>query len=98
MSTESILARVRDYVTESYLYMRPDFTLGDDDNLLGNGVLDSMGVIELTEFLASEFGIEIADNEITESNLGTLRSIAQYVTSKKDSGKVNTAYEAIGAD
>jgi acyl carrier protein len=82
MSTTDVLTRVREFVHDNFLYMRPDFQLGDDDRLLGNGVIDSMGVMELTEFLSDEFGIRIADVEITETNLGTLRSITRYVEAK----------------
>lgn len=97
MSTANVMIRIREYVRENFLYMRPGLELGDDDHLLGNGVIDSMGILELTEFLAKEFGLEIGDHEITESNLGTLRSITRYVESKRvrlDS----TAYERIGVN
>jgi acyl carrier protein len=97
MKATSVLSRVRDYVTENFLYVRPQFQLGDDDRLLGNGVIDSMGIIELTEFLGTEFGIEVADTEITEANLGTLRSIARYVDSKMAHGDT-VAYQNAGVD
>lgn len=83
MCAPDVLSRVRAYVTENFLYMRPDAQLGEDDRLLGNGIVDSMGVVELIEFLGEAFGIEVGDAEITESNLGTLRSIARYVESKR---------------
>lgn len=82
MQNTDLMQRVRDYVTQNFLYMRPDFPLGEDDRLLGRGVLDSMGVLELIAFLGDEFGIDVADDEITEANLGTLRSITNYVASK----------------
>jgi acyl carrier protein len=78
-----ILERTRAYVTANFLYMRPDFALGDDDALLAKGVIDSMGVMELIGFLSAEFGITIADEEITEANLGSLQSIARFVAMKQ---------------
>jgi acyl carrier protein len=56
-----------------------------------------MGIIELTEFLGTEFGIEVADTEITEANLGTLGSIARYVESKMANGDT-VAYQNAGGD
>jgi len=79
MDQAAILARTRAYVQETFLYMRPGFTLGDQDRLLERGVIDSMGVMELLAFLRSEFGVAVADDDITESNLGTLADIARYV-------------------
>ena len=77
MDHAAILTRTRAYVNETFLYMRPDFTLGDQDRLLQRGVIDSMGVMELLVFLRSEFGVVVADEDITESNLGTLADIAR---------------------
>ena len=86
MDETAVLARTRAYVTETFLYMRPGFTLADQDRLLQRGVIDSMGVMELIAFLRSEFGVDVADDDITESNLGTLADIARYVAAKRGNG------------
>lgn len=86
MDQTAILARTRAYVHETFLYMRPGFALGDQDSLLQRGVVDSMGVMELIAFLRSEFGVVVADEDITESNLGTLADIARYVASQNGNG------------
>jgi acyl carrier protein len=83
MTPGEVTSRVRGYITENFLYMRPNFTIGDDDSLLGNGIIDSMGVIEVITFIQQEFEITIDDEDITEENLGTLAAIARYVLSKK---------------
>lgn len=81
-SEAEIRSCVRAFLTENFLYMRPDFALGDDDPLLERGVVDSMGVMEVLQFLESTFGVEAADDEITESNLNSLNAIARFVASK----------------
>ena len=83
MTPGEVTSRVRAYITENFLYMRPNFTIGDDDSLLGNGIIDSMGVIEVITFIQQEFEITIDDEDITEENLGTLAAIARYVVQKK---------------
>ena len=45
---------------------------------------DSIGVIELVEFLQREFGCAIAEDEITEANLGSLSAIARFVHTKRN--------------
>jgi acyl carrier protein len=77
-----ILAKVRTFVTTEFLYMRPDFRLADEDSLMTAGVVDSMGVMEVLTFLEDSFGVRAADDEITEANLGSLRSIARYTAGK----------------
>ncbi len=86
MDEPAILTRTRAYVLDTFLYMRPGVALGDRDRLLQKGVIDSMGVMELIGFLRSEFGVAVADEEITEENLGTLADIARYVASKLRNG------------
>ena len=86
MDEAAILARTRAYVTETFLYMRPAFELRDQDRLLERGVIDSMGVMELLVFLRNEFGVVVPDEDITETNLGTLVDIARYVSAHRGNG------------
>ncbi len=86
MNQQAVLARTRGYVTEAFLYMRPDFALADDDSLFEKGVIDSMGVLELIGFLHSEFGVTVADEDINETHLGTLAGIARYVLARRGNG------------
>jgi acyl carrier protein len=57
----------RRYITENFLY----------------GIVDSMGMMELIGFLEDRFGLQPADDEITEQNFATLRRIAAFVASKR---------------
>jgi len=89
LTAATIADRARTYVRDNFLYMRPDWPLQDDAALLGSGVIDSIGVIELVEFLQREFGCSIAEDEITEANLGSLSAIARFIHAKRN-GKAGT--------
>ena len=82
-SEASIMAKVRDFVQENFLYMMPDFELADDDRLLERGVVDSMGIAEVISFIESQFGVYAAESDISEANFGSLRSIAAFVAAKR---------------
>src|SRR5688500_10451085 len=47
MSKAEVLERTEKYVRDNFLYARPDFTLAPNEPLIRNGILDSMGVMEL---------------------------------------------------
>lgn len=79
MNKDQIASRIRSFVEENFLYMRPDLELANDESLMGKGVVDSMGVMEMIEFLEEEFGVVVDDDDITEENLGTIDRIAEYV-------------------
>jgi acyl carrier protein len=87
LTENAIVERTRLWVRENFLYMRSDWKLGADDPMLGSGVIDSVGVIELVEFLQRTFGIEIADQEITETNLGSLNAVGRFIHQKCHAGK-----------
>ena len=83
-SVAGVEEAVTAFVRENFLYARPDFPLGPDARLLEHGIIDSMGVVEIVEFLQSQFGVVVRDDEITEDNLGTIAAIARYVVLRRD--------------
>jgi len=83
ISEAGTITRVRAFVLENFLYMRPDFQLSDDDRLLEKGVVDSMGIAELIAFIEDEFGVHAAETEISEANFGSLGAIGAFVESKR---------------
>ena len=83
MTQHEIAARVRAYVLENFLYMRKDYEFSDTDSLMGHGVIDSMGVIELITFVQDEFQVEVDEEEITEENFGTIAAVSRFVQGKR---------------
>jgi len=79
LTEEQIRAQVRAFIEQEFLYMRPGVVITDEDSLMKKGVLDSMGVLEVMQFLTDTFGVTPADDEITEANLGSLQAIAAFV-------------------
>jgi acyl carrier protein len=84
MTAAHVIERTRAYITENFLYMRRDFRLDDNDSLLGSGIIDSMGVMEVIAFIETEFGVEVGDEDVTEENLGTIRAISKYVVARAE--------------
>jgi len=78
----TVSSKIRQYISDNFLYTRRDAILGDDEQLLERRIIDSMGMVELVTYIGEEFGIEVADDEITEANFGTVSSIVCFVSSK----------------
>ena len=83
MTHDEVVAAARAFVMENFLYTHPDAVLPADEPLLGAGIIDSMGVIELVDWMASTWDVYVEDDEITEENLGSLAAIAGYVCRKR---------------
>ncbi|QEG01373.1 D-alanine--poly(phosphoribitol) ligase subunit 2 [Stieleria maiorica] len=54
-------------------------TISQDDDLLGGGHIDSMGIMRLIAYLESEFGISVPPEDVTIENFESPRTIATYV-------------------
>jgi acyl carrier protein len=70
---------LREYVTTELLYDRELAELGDDDSLLGPGLLDSVGVLRLVAWIEEEFGVQVPDEDVVPDNLETIGRLAALV-------------------
>ena len=83
MTEAEIVNETRRYITDNFLYARPDRVVAEDEHLMERGIVDSMGMMELMDFLEERFGVQPADDEITEANFATLARIAGFVARKR---------------
>lgn len=82
MNGELIGVRLRQYLTEHFPSARRQ-SIGEEDSLLGNGILDSLGVLDLVGFLEQEFGISVADEDLVPEHFETIRHITAFVEGKR---------------
>ncbi len=73
--------KIREFIIKNLFYTE-DNPIADDDSFLETGVIDSMGVMELVAFVQSEFGVEVAQDEIVVENFDSIRKLANYVRRK----------------
>jgi acyl carrier protein len=84
MNEPEILQQIISFVVANFLYMRRNKDLEEDDSLLRNGVITSLGVMELVDWVEDTFGVQVEPGEITEQNFDTPRSIARFVMAKSE--------------
>jgi acyl carrier protein len=82
-ATADVKGDMRSFLEENFLYMHPNVELGDSDDFLALGIIDSLGFVELVEEVQSRYGLTIDDVEITEENFGSIDAIAKFVASKQ---------------
>ena len=54
----------------------------DETLIFDTGLLDSMGLLFLIEFLNETFGVEITDDELNPKNFESINSIAGFIEEK----------------
>lgn len=80
--TESITHKIHQWVLQHF--PAADQAIGIDDSLLDSGIVDSMGTLEIVEYLEDEFGIEMSDEDMVADHFESVSSIAAYVKSRLD--------------
>ena len=70
---------VVDFVRQDLLQGRNDVELEPDDDLLTSGLVDSLGIMRLIQFLETAYGISVPPADVTIDNFMTARTICSYV-------------------
>ena len=79
---QQIEAPIRDFIASNLLYSKEGFTYADDASLLREGIIDSLGVVELVEFLQKNFGIKVEQQEVRPDNFDSVAKLAAFVRRK----------------
>src|SRR5947208_8988035 len=77
----SIEDKIRDFILKN-LYFAEYHKLGDEVSFLAEGVIDSMGAMELVAFVESEFKIKVEMSEVVVKNFDSIRKLANFVRRK----------------
>lgn len=77
-----IKEKVRQFIISNF-YVADPTSLKDDASLLDAGIVDSTGVLEVINFIESEFGVTVDDAEMVPENLDAVNHIVGFVQKKK---------------
>ncbi|MRH99217.1 acyl carrier protein [Kriegella sp. EG-1] len=70
------------YITDELLNETLEDNLEVDDDLLGGGILDSMGMMKLILFIEKEFGVKVPPEDMIIENFMTVSHITTYLEKK----------------
>ncbi|HSN43535.1 MAG TPA: acyl carrier protein [Propionibacteriaceae bacterium] len=79
---QQVRTQIVEFIIHNYLFGDAARLPGDEESLLLTGVLDSTGILELIQFLESDFGIVVQDTETLPDNLGSVANLVRYVSRK----------------
>lgn len=73
---------IRRFVVENFLFSDDVEQLALDDSLLGRGIVDSTGMLEIILFIEEQCGVKVEDSEMVPENLDSVRKIAAFLERK----------------
>jgi len=76
-------ATLRTLILEDYLFTDDESALTDDMSFLNEGILDSMGILEIIMFLEERFQVTVAEDEMVPQNLDSINNLLGYIERKR---------------
>jgi acyl carrier protein len=74
---------IRQYIAKNMLFSDEGFPHGDDASFLEEGIIDSVGFMELVAYVQQTYGIEVGPEDLVPDNFDSVNKLARYVASKK---------------
>ena len=74
-------AKVLDFIKRELARGHDDVDV-ESDSLIDTGIIDSLGIMKLVEFLDKELKVAISDDELVPDNFETLDDICTLISSK----------------
>lgn len=93
--TDSIESKIRDFVSKTFPAARKQ-TIRATDEWLQSGLIDSLGILDLVQFLEKQFRIHISDEELLPENFQSLSAVVNFVWRK--AARFSNAPESRGAE
>jgi acyl carrier protein len=79
MTTTNIENTIHQFLTDRFPSLGPDLA---PETSLSDGSIDSLGILEIVNFLDETFDIETTDEDFDEQNFESIQTLAQFVRSK----------------
>ena len=74
---------MRNFIVMNFLFGDESRIPDHTDSLLETGLVDSTGVLELVDFLETDMGVVVADDETLPANLDSIENLTRFVMRKR---------------
>jgi acyl carrier protein len=81
MQSNTVHEQIKKFIRTHFPSAR-NRNIRNDDRLLENGVLDSLGVLDLVNYIEEEFKITIVDEDLVPEHFQTIEHLAVFVREK----------------
>ena len=77
-----ILADLKEFILREFMHELDNQVLDEHSALIEEGIIDSMGLAQLVEFVEAKFGVKIREEEIEMDNFRTLAALSRLIERK----------------
>lgn len=79
----SVGTEVEKFIVEEIALGTGIGSVGHDEDLLAQDIIDSLGIVELVKFLESTYGIEVGDDDLLPENFQSVNSVVAFVEARR---------------
>lgn len=83
MDYSIISNKVKTYIIKEINRKKGNEDVGNNLNLIESGIIDSLGLIRLIEYLEDTFSVKIPDEEVLAENFESISAIVELITKLK---------------
>jgi acyl carrier protein len=77
--------QIRGFIIENFLFGDTEPLTDDAVSLLDNGIVDSVGVLEMVAWLEENHGLKVEDQELVPENFDSVERLTRFVERKNGS-------------
>ena len=78
----TVASQLADYILRNISLIEKE-AIGEDDDLLEEGLIDSLGIVQLLEYISQNFSVNIDADEIQPENFASVRAIEVLISRKQ---------------
>ena len=78
-----IKSKIKEHIAKNILFNEEGFAYGDEASFLEQGIIDSIGFMELVAFVEKEYGIQVGAAELVPDNFDSVNKLARFVAAKQ---------------
>ena len=79
MDRQNTTSKIKTFLARQFPMTK---NVSNDEPLLTNGLIDSLGILEVVSFVENEFGIVVSDEDLLPENFGSIHSLSNFVHEK----------------
>jgi len=74
---------VRQFIIDNFMFENGNGSFSNEDSFLETGLVDSMSIMTLVEFVKEKYAISIEDEELVPDHWDSVSRIASFVQSRR---------------
>ena len=77
VTTKEIEQKLIIFICSNFIVEPDQFNY--EESLVDQGVIDSIGLVEISAFMKREFGIEESEENMTQENFGSVKRMVSFI-------------------